>query len=474
MTMGQAEKMLKRLVESGLDCADDEKSLFAASVDNMRYSFLPRFVVRAKSGDDVEKTMRAAYDFEVPVTVRGSGTGCAGGCVPTLGGAVLDLSGIDFIEIDPVSRVAHVGAGAVTAHIDAKANGFGLFYAPDPSSHKYSSIGGNIACNAGGLRALKYGTTREHVLSLAAVLADGRKISCGLPLKKYSVGQNLRDMFIGSEGTLGIVTEAWLKLLPLPSAKTAALAYFDDDGSAFNGIERIMRANLAPCVLEFMDTETVACVRARNPGLSVPENAAAILAEFDGERNETLFQARKFAETLSPFADAEFAVEDSAMAKLWEVRRSASQSMYELGDSKISQDIVLPNGVLHDFFSFYKDLGRSKKLATPVFGHAGDGNYHIHFMYDSSDAGARARALEAMDASIEKAVELGGAVSGEHGIGFLKSKYMPLQHGALELELMSSIKRLFDPKNILNPGKIYAPSDIEGLSPLKGLKLPWD
>lgn len=182
-----------------------------------------------------------------------------------------------------------------------QANKFGLFYAPDPSSHKFSSIGGNIACNAGGLRALKYGTTRENVLALKAVLADGRAVSGALPLKKYSVGINLRDIFIGSEGTLGIVTEAWLKLLPLPKSRTAALAFFKSDTEAFKGVGKILRANLSPCVLEFMDVETVSCIRARHPDFGVPANSAAILAEFDDD--DSAEQARKFAQTLSPEAD---------------------------------------------------------------------------------------------------------------------------------------------------------------------------
>lgn len=464
--------MLRRLKECGIACATDKHSRFAASLDQMRYSFLPDAVAYAKSEADVSETMKAASDCGVPITVRGSGTGCAGGCVPTCGGVVLDMSGIDFIEIDAVSRMAHVGAGAITANVDEAANKFGLFYAPDPSSHKFSSIGGNIACNAGGLRALKYGTTRENVLALKAVLADGRAVSGALPLKKYSVGINLRDIFIGSEGTLGIVTEAWLKLLPLPKSRTAALAFFKSDTEAFKGVGKIMRANLSPCVLEFMDVETVSCIRARHPDFGVPANSAAILAEFDDD--DSAEQARKFAQTLSPEANAKYAADNAETERLWEIRRKASQSMFELGDGKINQDIVLPAESLDAYFEYFKNLGREYKLATPVFGHAGDGNYHIHFMYKSSDPTGRARALEAMDKAISRAVEVGGAVSGEHGIGFLKSKYMPKQHTPTELELMRAIKKIFDPQDILNRGKILTPVDTLNLRPLSGVKLPWD
>lgn len=465
-------ELLRRLSADGIECATDEKSLFAASLDHMRYSFPPQAVVFAKSASDVAQTLRNANELDVPVTVRGSGTGCTGGCVPICGGVVLDVSKIDFIEIDPVARIAHAGAGAITADVDAKAGEYGFFYAPDPSSHKFSSIGGNIACNAGGLRALKYGNTRENVLSLKAVLVDGTEITGALPLKKYSFGLNLRDLFIGSEGTLGVVVEAWLKLLPKPESKTTALAFFAGDKKAFEGVEKIMESNLSPCILEFLDAETVSCIRARNPHMPIPQNAAAILAEFDDENNAR--QAEKFVEILSPIADAKFAKTSAEAEELWEVRRAASQSMYELGDSKLSQDIVLPHTALDEFFAYYKALGRDAKLATPIFGHAGDGNYHIHFMYDSTDPTARARAVDAMDSAIKKAVELGGAVSGEHGVGFLKSKYMPLQHTQAELEIMRSIKKLFDPKNILNREKVYTPHDIKNLAPLKNIKLPWD
>ncbi len=465
--------LTRRLELENVSFSTDDKSLFDASLDHMRYSFLPDVVAYAECGEDIGKVLKTANELDVPVTVRGCGTGCSGGSVPTPGGIVLDLGAIDFIEIDPVARVAHVGAGAVTANVDAAAQKHGLFYAPDPSSHKYSSIGGNIACNAGGLRALKYGVTRDNVIALTAYLPNGEKLKCGLPVKKFSVGPNLRDFFIGSEGTFGVVSEAWLKLLPLPQSKKVAIAFFDGDEQAFEGIEKIMRSALQPSILEFMDADTIGCVRVKEPSLEIGEGKSAVLAEFDGFEPEAEASVDMFFEVLAG-CEVRRAKDAAEAEKLWSVRRKASPAMYMLGDSKISQDIVLPFDGVAEFFRFYKKLGRELNLATPVFGHAGDGNYHIHFMYNGAEDGARARAVRGMDLSIKKTIELGGAVSGEHGIGFLKSKYMPLQHGKAELELMRSLKKVFDPKDILNRGKIYEVTDTSGMQPLRGVKLPWD
>ena len=471
---GFCAEMLADLKSAGIEYSLGQEALFSVSLDHMRYSSPPECAVFAKRAEDIGNTLKICSRYVCPVTVRGSGTGCAAGCVPFCGGIVLDVSGINFIEIDPASRTAHVGAGAVTADVDAAAAKHGLMYAPDPSSHKYCSIGGNISCNAGGLRAAKYGVTRDNVLALAAYLADGSEITCGLPLKKFSAGPNLRDLFIGSEGTLGVVSQAWLRLLPRPQEKAAALAFFAGDEKGFEGIKAVMRSPLEPAVLEFMDTETVDCVRRRDASLQIPEKSCALLAEFDGAG--ATGQAEHFAEILGkiPGATARASKNEAEAEAFWRVRRAASPAMYGLANTKISQDIVLPFARVGEFFEFFKKLGRQSGLHTPIFGHAADGNYHIHFMYDGNIPGERERAQQGMDAAVIKAVELGGAVSGEHGIGALKAKYMALQHSPKELETMRKIKEALDPLNILNRGKVYFPQDLSAYTPLKGVKLPWD
>lgn len=462
--------------EAGLGVSESPEDLFFASLDHARYSFMPSARVRARGDGDVSAALKIASEFGVPVCPRGSGTGCSGGCVPVRGGIVLDLSEMDFVEIFPADRIARAGAGAVTADVDARAAKFGLMYAPDPSSHRYSSIGGNISCNAGGLRAAKYGNTRENVLALTAFLPDGRRLECGRPLKKFSAGPNLKDLFIGSEGTFGVVTEAWLRLVPRPQAKLAVIAFPRSDSEAFDAVERLMLSPLTPSICEFMDADTLACVRAKNPsaGISAPDGAAALLLEFDGAPLQVRADAEE-AERLLGGCGARAARDGAEAEGFWKIRRGASQAMYLLADSKVNQDIVLPLSAVKKYFEFFKGLSRETGLPSPVFGHSGDGNYHIHFMYGSAVPGARERAWKAMEAAVKKAVEMGGAVSGEHGIGFLKSGYMPFQHGVDELDAMRALKRTFDPKNILNPGKICfpgAPADVP--APLTGVRLPWD
>ncbi len=467
-------RFLDDAIKAGIRVDTSDKSLFNASLDHMRISFKPSAVLLARKVEEVGNILGLAYARRVPVTVRGSGTGCAGGAVPKCGGVVLDMSGISFIRVNPKSRIAHVGAGAVTARIDAAANKFGFFYPPDPSSHKFCSIGGNIACNAGGLRAAKYGVTRDYVLALTAFLADGTRLNCGRPLRKFSVGENLRDFFIGTEGTLGVVAEAWLKLLPAPKSRTFAIAFFKSDNLAFKSVERIMRSSLQPSMLEFMDSLTIECVRHCDTGLEFEPGCAALLAEFDSycgaSCNE---QAREFVKLLCD-CDCRFARTPEEAERFRQVRRKSSPSMYMLGNTKVSQDIVLPIDMAAPYFRAFRKISSESGLPAPVFGHAADGNYHIHFMYDGNIPGERSRALICMDMAIREAIKCGGAVSGEHGIGMLKSKYMSLQHSDSEMKFLRSIKSRFDPRNILNRGKIYNPQDLVSLEPLKGIKLPWD
>ena len=472
MPVANAESAAENMRRAGLDVSTDPRELFGASLDHSRFSVLPSAVVFARKISDIGTALKIANECRAQITVRGSGTGCCGGAVPVDAQIVLDISNINFVEIDPVARVAHVGAGAINADVDVRARKFGLFYPPDPSSHKYCSIGGNIACNAGGLRALKYGTTRDNVLALSAFSAEGEFLKCALPLKKFSAGLNLRDLFIGSEGLLGVVAEAWLKLLPVPQAFKTLAAFFESDFDAFDAVATIMQSGLRPCVLEFMDALTISCVAQKAPELNLPKGKSALLVEFDGTPAEAEADAQKCA---ALFADARAAKSEDERQKLWEMRRKASSAMYLLADSKVNQDIVLPHDSLGEYFRFYKALGQKCALPTPVFGHSGDDNYHIHFMYNSAEDGAKQRARAAMEESVEKVIELGGAVSGEHGIGFLKSKYMKKQHSAAELEMMRRIKCAFDPNGILNSGKMLWENPLaETLEPLRGIKLPWD
>jgi len=449
----------------------DEKSLFKASIDNSRFSFLPEAVVKIKNENDVGIVLKLANETKTNVTVRGAGTGCCAGCVPQSGGWVIDLSEFNDIKIDTVSRCAHVQAGAITYDIYSSAKKENLFYPPDPSSHKFSTIGGNIACDAGGLRACKYGTTRDYVMALSCFLPTGEKVNWSLPLKKFTAGLNLRDLLVSSEGTLGVITKASLKLLPLPEMARACAAMFPSDSSAIRAVEEILKSTLNPSVLEFLDTESLsAATKYKNMKM---KKAAMLLMEFDGSFSDIKKSFAKI-KTLKCGKYFQFSKNEKESEKLWEMRRICSQASYMYGDIKLNQDIVLPSTKVSDFFDFFKSLCKDNNLYSPTFGHAGDGNYHLHIMYFGKDKKTKILANKAMEKSITYAIKLGGAISGEHGIGLLKLKYMKLQHTDTELSAMRKIKQTLDPNNILNAQKVLGDFDIYKLEPLKNVILPWD
>ncbi len=461
------------LLGSKIETSEDK--LFFEGIDHSRYFFRPDAAVFIKDAEDVGRVLKVANKYGVCVSVRGRGTGCSGGSLPHRGGWVLDLSALDDIKIDASAWVAEVGAGAVTADIDKAAGECGLFYPPDPSSHLYCSIGGNIACNAGGLRAAKYGVTRDYVLALEGYLPSGEFARGGRPLRKFSAGLNLRDLWIGSEGLLGVVTKAFLKLAKRPEKTRTYLFAPPDAKSAFGCVSAMLRAGVMPSILEFMDAQSCVCAAKYCSELSFGNGRTVLLAELDGSDEQIDSAERDMLFAASKYAPAPLIARDGAEAeRLWLIRRKCSQSMYEIADSKLSQDIVLPPDKTAEFFEYFDSIGRRHGVATPTFGHAADGNYHIHAMYFGSDAASAAAARRVMDLAIEKCISLGGAVSGEHGIGILKSRYMALQHSPAELEAMRAIKRALDPNNILNPGKVLEPFDLEGVSPLKGVHLPWD
>ena len=474
--MSRAEIAIERLKREigGEKIFTDAKSIADASADNSRYYFSPDFVVKAHSPEDVSKVLKIANEEKICVCPRGAGSGCCGAVLTVFKGIALDLSPINFIEIDPVSWTARVGAGAVNANVDKAAEKFGLMYPPDPSSKNYSTIGGNIACNAGGLRAAKYGTTRDYVAALKVCLADGRIAEFSRPLRKFSVGMNLKDLFIGSEGSLGVIVEAWLKLVKRPPFKAATLAYFKSDNEAFACVQEILKSNIMPAVLEFMDEQSAAAA-AQFQNIKMPQ-FSVLLIELDGEKSE-INSAQKILDEILKRRAEKFETEENGekAERLWQMRRCCSPAMLLLNKSKLNQDIVLPISKTAEFFDYFKALGREYNLPTPTFGHAADGNYHIHFMYDDSDESQKRGAFEAMGKAVLKTVELGGAISGEHGIGITKAKYFGIQIKDAEFEMMKRVKKAFDPNGILNPQLCYLNTiDIRAYPQRKDIALPWD
>lgn len=454
----------------------DAESCFAASLDNLRLSFAPDAVVKVREASDVGVVLKLANQFKIPVTARGAGSSATGSAVPLKGGWALDLSGLNMIRIDAVARIATVGAGATTAELQAQAEAVGLFYPPDPSSKKYSTMGGNIACNAGGMRCVKYGVTRDYVLGLEGFLADGSPFKFGLPLKKYVSGLNLRDLLIGSEGTLGIVTSAAIKLVPKPEKRWTGMFAFNSETSALKTVVALFKNGHNPSILEFLDRQSVGCAE-NYTGKAIFEGhsrASILLIELDGSATELRKQRTALLDFMFDRAVAHReARTDAAAEKLWQVRRTCSQSMFSMADTKLNEDVVVPLEKQAELIRYTLQLKKEIGLATPTFGHAGDGNLHVHIMYNRGSKADAKKAKAGIKKLMQKVVDLGGVITGEHGIGLAKIPFMSMQHSKAEIAAMRSVKNALDPKGILNPGKIFEPFEVWEHEPVD-VRLSWD
>ena len=454
----------------------DEKSFFDASLDNLRLSFLPDAVVKVQTAAEVGAVLKLAHKYTIPVTARGAGSSATGSAVPLHGGWVLDVSALDDIKIDTVSRMVTAGAGAVTSEIQDQVEAVGLFYPPDPSSKKYSTIGGNIACNAGGLRCVKYGVTRDYVLGLEGFYADGGPFKLGLALKKYVSGLNLRDLLIGSEGTLGVITAATLKLIPKPQKRWTGMFAFKSEAAALKAVVALFDAGLNPSILEFLDRQSVTCAERYTGHLIFDDcpRASILLIEVDGRPAEVREQRTRLLEFMQSRAIAHREARTDARAEaLWQVRRTCSQSMFSIADTKLNEDVVVPIQKQAELIRYTIALKKEIGLATPTFGHAGDGNLHVHIMYDRSNAEDAVKAKVGIKKLMQKVVDLGGVITGEHGVGLAKAPFMELQHSKAEIAAMRAVKDALDPKGILNPGKIFEPFEVWDHKPVQ-VKLPWD
>ena len=434
----------------------DDATRAAHATDKWLASHLPDAVALPRSTASVATILRFAHAHRIPVTARGGGVGYVGGCVPVNGGIALSLARMTRIkEIHPRDFVAVVRAGVITAKLQAAVEAKGLFYPPDPASRADSTIGGNIVTNAGGPRCLKYGVTRDYVLGLEVVLADGTVVRLGSRTHKNKTGFDLARLFVGSEGMLGIVTEATLKLLPRPPFRAALAAGFSSPLDATRAIQAVFEAGFLPCALEVADAYTLAAAQKHTGSTRLAGCEAHLITELDGQERSVRSELRQVEAVIRRHAPrfVERALGDSQCEQIWELRRVFSTALRATGLTKLNEDITVPRGRLVDLFAFTARLQRKHGLPIACFGHAGDGNIHANVMVDTAQPDAERRSHEALDALFERVLAWGGVITGEHGIGLAKLRWWPQAVTPEVRRLHATIKQALDPLGILNPGK---------------------
>ncbi|NOY14530.1 MAG: FAD-binding protein [Deltaproteobacteria bacterium] len=439
----------------------DQADLICYSYDATQKQFLPDVVVHPASAEEISRILRLANECRIPVFPRGAGSGFTGGSLPVSGGIVLVTTRLDrILEIDEENLVATVEPGVVTEQFQKAVEKVGLFYPPDPASLKFSTLGGNVAECAGGPRCVKYGVTKDYIIGLEIVTPTGDIIKTGGSTMKGVVGYDLTKLICGSEGTLAVITRIIIKLLPKPEAKKTMLVLFDSIDGAAQAVSAIIGHKIIPTTLEFMDGRTIDCVR-QATDLQLPDTANAVLIiEVDGDREFLDKQVAKIAEIIRPLGVVETRIAETAEESeaLWQVRRSVSASLRKVNPDKFNEDICVPRSKVPEMIRKIDVIADRYQVPIVNFGHAGDGNIHVNVMIDSKVAGEQEKADKAIEEVFKGALELGGTMSGEHGVGIMKAPYLSLELADTVVDYMKTIKRALDPNNILNPGKIF-PSD---------------
>jgi glycolate oxidase len=425
------------------------------ATDGTCFRHPPEAVIRARDEDQISRVMAACTAHRVPVVPRGAGSGLTGGALPVAGGVVLDMVGMNrIIAIRPSDQVAVVQPGVVTGDLQEAAQAKGLFYPPDPASTSFCTLGGNVAENAGGLRAVKYGVTRDYVLGIKAVLPDGRLFRTGGANLKSVVGYDLTRLLVGSEGTLAVVYEITLRLLPLPEASATINAFYASLQEAAQGVQALLASGIRPVACEFMDAYCLKAVDAYAK-LDLPKAEAMILVDLDGPPEVVQRQSGEVAEILrgaggNPVNQAK---DQAEVDKLWKARRAMGPAVYQHGPGKLNEDLAVPLGNLAEMVKRAHAIGEERGLIIAVFGHAGDGNLHVNVMHDPADHEQLEQAEQAVTDLFAHCLSLGGTLSGEHGVGTTKLGFVGAEIDPVALELMRQIKEVFDPSGILNPHK---------------------
>jgi glycolate oxidase len=441
-------------------------NVLTAKEDLIPYSFdgtaalrqMAHCVAIARSTVDISAVLRLANQLKVPVVTRGSGTGLSGGSIPVPGCVVLCLAKMDqILELDRANLTLLAEAGAVTQSIADAAAAADLFYPADPGSMKISTIGGNVAENSGGLRGLKYGITRNYVMGLEVVLADGEVLWTGNKCVKDVAGYSLKDLFVGSEGTLGVITKVLLRLLPKPQAKKTMLASFADMARAAQAVSDIIAAKIVPCTLEFLDRTTIHCVEDfAKVGLPL-DCEALLLMETDGHPQAVADEAARMEEIVrgNGALNVRLAKDDAEAAGLAMARRSAFSALARVAPTTILEDATVPRSELAPMIRFVAKVAAKYQLRIGTFGHMGDGNLHPTFLTDERNVAEMHRVEEAFKEIFDEAIRLGGTITGEHGVGLAKKSFLPKFAGDAQMRVMRELRRALDPKGILNPGKMF-------------------
>jgi len=450
-------KFVSLLGEKNVLSSREERICYA--YDGSKQKYMPDVVLRPQKTQHVVDIVRIANEHTLPVYSRGAGSGLTGGSVPVQGGIVLDFTQMNrILEIAPEDLTATVEPGVVTKTLQEEVTKYGLFYPPDPASASFSTIGGNVAECSGGITGLKYGVTRDYVLSLEVVLADGSIIHTGRKTLKSVTGYDLTRLLVGSEGTLGIFTNVTVKLIPLPEKTETLLVFYSSLQNAVKSANEIISHNILPMSLEFIDKSSIDCIRGYNKEIEMPSEVEAVLIiDIDGKEisvKEDVERAKEFV-IKNHALSVSVAKNPKERNALWEIRRAISPALYHIAPRKINEDICVPRSKMLEMLNKITEINRGYPLLKVAnFGHIGDGNIHVNVMYGDGDE-SRLCAKKMISEIIRTAISLGGTISGEHGIGNVKSEFLALEIPPHELQLMKSLKHLFDPKGILNPGKIF-------------------
>lgn len=463
-TINKFENNLKRkfikilgeenVLTSKEDCVMYATDSTAVSTD----LYLPDYILFPSTTEQVSKILKIANENLIPVTTRGAGTNMTGACVPLKGGIVLSINKMNkILDFDEQNQTIKVQTGVIVGDLQKTVEKVGLFYPPDPSNLKVSTIGGSLALSSSGSRSFKYGGTKDYVIDLTVVLANGDVIKTGSNTIKNATGINLTQLFIGSEGTLGVITEATFRLIPKPDETNVMLVYFKTIEDAANAINSIIINKVIPSVLDIMDKITMETIEKFCPAGFLTDNAAALFIEVDGSKEEIEKQTELISNICQAFnsTSQQISHTEKEKEKLWIARRSSFAAVTKLRPNVLSEDMVVPRSKMPDMIKKTYEIAQKYNLDISIVGHAGDGNFHPHIAFDMRDIQEVERVNGAVKELFMNAIDFGGKISGEHGIGSVKAKYLKYSVDAGALKYMQMITKLFDPNNIMNPKKVF-------------------